>query len=46
MQGGGAQDATAEPTPIADRAQDGEFDAGDFVVDDADPPEDQQPTTS
>jgi hypothetical protein len=42
VQGGGVQDATTD-----DSADDEEFDAGAFVVEhDADPPEDQQPTTS
>ena len=48
VQGGGLQDATTGSAPAADdSADDGEFDAGEFVVEhDADPPEDQQPTTS
>ena len=48
VQGGGVQDATTESAPTTDdSADDKEFDAGAFVVEhDADPPEDQQPTTS
>jgi hypothetical protein len=48
VQGGGVQDATRESAPATDGSgQDEEFDAGEFVVEhDADPPEDQQPTTS
>ena len=48
VQGGGVQDATTGSAPgTDDPGQDEEFDAGEFGVEhDADPPEDQQPTTS
>ena len=49
VQGGGPQDATdgPEPTALDDGRGEDEFDAGDFVVDqEADPPDEVQPTTS
>jgi hypothetical protein len=49
VQGGGRQDATDGPEPTAPDGERGadEFDAGDFVVDqEADPPDEVQPTTS
>jgi hypothetical protein len=47
VQGGGEQDATKGPDAAPGGDDEGAFDAGDFVLDhDADPPEEEQPTTT